>query len=79
MCGEEHHPREQASRGVVYRRRPRDDGVHRTHLRTVIVAHDQQGISLFTAIREQRGLELRPRRQPIEVVVIDSAQLPSGD
>jgi uncharacterized protein (TIGR03435 family) len=40
---------------------------------------DQQGVSLFTAVREQLGLELKPKRAPIEVVVIDSVQMPSPD
>jgi uncharacterized protein (TIGR03435 family) len=40
---------------------------------------EQQGVSLFTAIREQLGLELKVQRGPIEVVVIDSAQTPSPD
>jgi uncharacterized protein (TIGR03435 family) len=40
---------------------------------------DQQDVSLFTAIREQLGLELKPKRHLIDVVVIDSVQMPSSD
>jgi len=40
---------------------------------------DEQGTNadLFTALREQLGLELKATRAPVEVIVIDSAQRPS--
>jgi uncharacterized protein (TIGR03435 family) len=35
--------------------------------------------SLFTAVEEQWGLKLEPRRAPVDVVVIDEVQRPSPD
>jgi uncharacterized protein (TIGR03435 family) len=35
--------------------------------------------SLFTALQEQLGLELESRKVPVDVFVVDHAQLPSDN
>jgi uncharacterized protein (TIGR03435 family) len=40
-------------------------------------AADQSGPSIFTAIQEQLGLRLEARKAPVEVLVIDHAEVPS--
>jgi uncharacterized protein (TIGR03435 family) len=37
------------------------------------------GASLFTAVQEQLGLRLEPRRAPVNVLVIDSVERPAPD
>jgi uncharacterized protein (TIGR03435 family) len=38
---------------------------------------DDLGVSVFTAVQEQLGLRLEPRRQPTTVLVVESAEIPS--
>jgi uncharacterized protein (TIGR03435 family) len=40
---------------------------------------DTNGPSLFTAIREQLGLKLEPGKGPVEIIVIDHIERPSGN
>jgi uncharacterized protein (TIGR03435 family) len=37
------------------------------------------GTQLFTAVREQLGLAVEARREPLEVLVIDDVRMPSAN
>jgi uncharacterized protein (TIGR03435 family) len=38
---------------------------------------DSRGVSFFTALQEQAGLKLEAARELVDVIVIDSAQMPT--
>ena len=38
------------------------------------VPEDQQGASVFAAVREQLGLKLKSRKRPTEVMVVDRGE-----
>jgi len=44
-----------------------------------IVADRNDVVSIFTTIQQQLGLKLEARREPRDVIVIDSAELPTPD
>ena len=40
---------------------------------------DRSGPSIFTAIQEQLGLKLESQKAPVEMLIIDHAEKPSGN
>jgi uncharacterized protein (TIGR03435 family) len=38
-----------------------------------------EGPSVFTAVQEQLGLRLRAQKTPVEMIVVDHAERPSGN
>ncbi|HEX3880604.1 MAG TPA: TIGR03435 family protein [Bryobacteraceae bacterium] len=40
---------------------------------------DTSGPNIFTAVRQQLGLRLEPQKAPVQVMVIDHVEKPSGD
>jgi uncharacterized protein (TIGR03435 family) len=46
---------------------------------SAVPATDPVGGSLFTAIQEQLGLKLEPGKGPVEIIVIDHVEKPSGN
>ena len=40
---------------------------------------DQDGPSLFTALREQLGLQLKPEREKVDVLVVDMVDRPTDN
>jgi len=40
---------------------------------------NSQGPSLFTALEEQLGLKLVPEKQPVDIIVVDSVEVPSDN
>jgi uncharacterized protein (TIGR03435 family) len=46
---------------------------------SVLAASDMSLPSIFTALKEQLGLELKPTKGPLDTIVIDHAEMPSAN
>ncbi len=44
-----------------------------------LTAADPGGLSLFTAVQKQLGLKLKSAKGPVEVLIVDHAEKPSGN
>jgi len=63
--------------GRVVQDRTGLSGRYKMELEFQFLPPDPEGISIFTAVREQWGLKLEPAKGSVELVVVDRAELPT--